>query len=148
MREKHLESCFSLRLPLQELFDLLYVSEVEILRLMVTRATALCESRLAARHVVTLVREKHLESCFSLRLPLQELFDLLYVSEVEILQLKVPRATALCESRLAARHVVTLVREKHLESCFSLRLPLQELFDLLILFFVGQEIKKALERGL
>ena len=91
---------------------------------------------MAARHVVTLVREKHLESCFSLRLPLQELFDLLYVSAVKILRLKVPRATALCESRLAARYVVTLVREKHLESCFSLRLPLQELFDVLYVFEV------------
>ena len=39
--------------------------------------------------------------------------------------------------------ILTLVQEKHLESCFSLRLPLQELFDILILFFVGQEIKKA-----
>ncbi|MBQ4144647.1 MAG: hypothetical protein IJD43_14355, partial [Thermoguttaceae bacterium] len=90
-----MENRFSLGLHLQELFDLLYVSKVKILRRMVPRATALCESRLAARHVVTLVREKHLESCFSLRLPLQELFDLLYVSEVEILRRMVPRATAL-----------------------------------------------------
>ena len=50
----------------------------------------------------------------------------------EVLRLTVPCTTALFESRLAARHVAALVREKHLESCFSLRLPLQELFDVLV----------------
>jgi len=44
---------------------------------------------------------------------------------------------------MAARHVVTLVREKHLESCFSLRLPLQELFDVLMLVFSGKKQKNA-----
>ena len=44
----------------------------------------------------------------------------------------VPRATALFESRLAARHVAAFVREEHFENCSSLRHPLQKLFDVLV----------------
>ena len=50
----------------------------------------------------------------------------------EDFRLKVPRATALFESRLAAREETTAVREEHFENCSSLRLPLQKLFDVLM----------------
>ena len=49
-------------------------------------------------------------------------------------RLKVPRAISPCGRNLAAREENVLVREKHLESCFSLRLPLQELFDNFVFF--------------
>ena len=51
---------------------------------------------------------------------------------VDVFRLKVPRTTALFESRLAAREETTAVREEHFENCSSLRLPLQKLFDVLM----------------
>ena len=55
----------------------------------------------------------------------------------EVLRLTVPRQTALFESRLAAREEAAVVREEHLESCFSLRLPPQKLFDVLVFLSFG-----------
>ena len=46
-----------------------------------------------------------------------------------VFRLKIPRATTLFESRLAARHVVTAVGEKHFENCFSPSPPYQKLFN-------------------
>ncbi len=54
----------------------------------------------------------------------------------EVLRLTVPRATALCESRLAAREETTAVRGKHFENRFPLRLSLQKLFKPFFVFFV------------
>ena len=99
----------------------------------------LCESRLAAREETSTVRKEHLESCSSLRLPLQELFKLFlcfFVLFAFKIWLKDPRAILPFGKDLAAREETAAVRGKHFGNCFPLRLSLQKLFKPFLCFFV------------